>query len=139
MANAAPELKKAAQSYIEETEEILAALEYGPIEEAQNQALNAVNKNEALNRVIQRYQKLMQDYPTSSSSLIAMTKIGDSYVAMERWQEGLDWYNRLMTRFVDSSGRQMTPGNEYVSRALNYARSQYVAIRAYLAQSAGGK
>ena len=66
-----------------------------------------------------------------------MKKIGDSYVALERWQDGLDWYNRLMSRFVDPTGRPMTPGNEYVNRALNYARAQFVAIRAYLQQTQG--
>jgi len=137
LAGAAPELKLAAKGYAEETEEILAAIEYGPIEQAQNVALSAANKEQALMRVIERYQNLMREYPNSSSALIAMTKIGDCYVALERWQEGLDWYNRLMTRFVDAQGRPMTPGNEYVSRALNYARTQYVAIRAYLQQSQG--
>lgn len=137
LASAAPELKLAAKGYSEETEELLASMEYGPIEQAQNVALNAANKNQALTRVIDRYQSLMRDYPTSSSAMIAMTKIGDSYVAMERWQDGLDWYNRLMTRFVDPQGRPMTPGNEYVNRALVYARTQYVAIRAYLQQSQG--
>lgn len=137
LAGAAPEIKTAARGYAEETEEILAALEYGPIEQAQNVALNAANKEQALMRVIERYQNLMREYPNSSSALIAMTKIGDCYVALERWQEGLDWYNRLMTRFVDAQGRPMTPGNEYVNRALNYARTQYVAIRAYLQQAQG--
>ncbi|MBM3213457.1 outer membrane protein assembly factor BamD, partial [Candidatus Poribacteria bacterium] len=136
--SASPELKSAARGYAEETEELLAALEYGPIEQAQNAALGAANKEQALGRVIQRYEQLLRDYPTASSSMIAMTKIGDSYVAIEKWDQGLDWYNRLMTKFVDAQGRPMTPGNEYVSRALNYARAQYVAIRAYLVQTAAG-
>ncbi|GIX05757.1 MAG: hypothetical protein KatS3mg115_0160 [Candidatus Poribacteria bacterium] len=135
--NAGEQARATARQYIHDTAELLASLVYTQIETRFNEALR--NEDTAgIQQAIQDFEQLIRDYPTSSSADIALTKIGDGYVALEQWDQALEAYNRLMTKYVDpNTGRPITPGDEYVDRALRYAQQQYAEIYAYVQQLQG--
>ncbi|MDA1191365.1 MAG: tetratricopeptide repeat protein, partial [Candidatus Poribacteria bacterium] len=125
--------RSTAAQYMEETSELVASLMFEPMEQRMNNALSAADQNAAVLKSIAEFKKLIADYPKTSSAQIAWTKVGDAYVAIEQWQQALDAYNALLMIYVDrSTGREMTPGDEFIARALTYARQQFRSITTYV-------
>ena len=142
--SASEQSKNTVLGYIKDTEELLAALEYGIIETGFNSSLSAIGgveitaaQRQAVLDAIAEFEALVQAYPKTESAQVALVQVGDGYVQLEQWKDAVRTFGILTAMYVDSNGIRMTPGNVNLDRALRRAEGQIIAITQYLAQLEG--
>jgi len=142
--SASEQSKNTVLGYIKDTEELLAALEYGIIETGFNSSLSAIGgveitatQRQAVLDAIAEFEALVQAYPKTESAQVALVQVGDGYVQLEQWKDAVRTFGVLTAMYVDANGIRMTPGNVNLDRALRRAEGQIIAITQYLAQLEG--
>lgn len=142
--SASEQSKNTVLGYIKDTEELLAALEYGVVEARFNAALTAIGgaevtpeQTQAVLDAIGEFDTLATTYAGSESAQVALVQMGDGYVQLERWEDAVATFGRLTTFYTDPNGIRMTPPNPNLDRALRRAEGQIIAISQYLRQMAG--
>ncbi|MEO2006326.1 MAG: outer membrane protein assembly factor BamD, partial [Candidatus Poribacteria bacterium] len=142
--SASEQSKNTVLGYIKDTEELLAALEYGFVELRYNAALTAISgttptpeQAQFVLTAIEDFDTLATKYPTSESAQVALVQMGDGYVQLERWQDAIAAFSRLTAFYTDASGIRITPPNPNLDRALRRSEGQIIAITQYLRQMQG--
>lgn len=120
------------EAFIRETEELLARDTYNAGAGLVPFDIDIELKRASAPQAIPLFKEVINTLPNTDYADLSYVQLGLCYEYLEKWQEGLDAYGELLTKYMDENGNTILPFSENVVQALQFARDRKAKIMAYL-------
>jgi len=123
--------KMTLQSYVRETEELLAKDTYSAGYGLVLFDLAGEVKRENAPKAIPYFDIVIETFPDTDYADLSYVQLGLCYEYLEKWDESEKAYSDLLGKYTDENGNPIAPFSENVVQAVQFARERKGKIMAY--------
>jgi len=131
-----PKTKQNLESYVKDTEEILAQKPYQvALQLVPTEGTDPAKKKQNAPRAIPILNEVISTYPNTDVADLSYVQLGLCYEALEQWDNAVNAYGRLLKKYTDAKGNPIVPYTDNVVSAVEFAKNRRTQIMAFQAST----